>query len=94
MNMTVCNQSPYTSVAKFSFAPLASGSGCNFNATGITFSPQNGTLTLLPGQCTQIPVTLSRPAGFVPGNIACFCVTVQDTLTKAMSTCCSKLDRQ
>lgn len=91
MNLTVCNQTPNTSVAKFSFAPIVSGSGCNFDASGITFNPANSVLTLLPGQCTQIPVTLSRPAGFVPGNIACFCVTVQDTLTKAMSTCCSKL---
>ncbi len=91
MNLTVCNQTPNTSIAKYSFAPLASGSGCNFNATGITFSPTNGVITLLPGQCTQIPVTLSRPVGFVPGSVACFCVTVQDTLTKAMSTCCSKL---
>ncbi len=91
VNMTICNQSPYTSVANFSFAPLASGSGCNFDASGVTFSPANGTLTLLPGQCTQIPVTLTRPLGFVPGNVACFCITVRDTQTGAMSTCCSKL---
>lgn len=91
MNLTVCNQSPFTSVANFSFAPLASGSGCNFDATAVTFSPASGTITLLPGQCTQIPVTLTRPVGFTPGNIACFCVTVRDTLTGAMSTCCSKL---
>ena len=91
MNLTICNQTPSASVAKYSFAPLATGAGCNFNATGITFSPANGVLNLLPGQCTQVSVTMSRPLGFVPGNVACFCVTVQDTLTKAMSTCCSKL---
>ena len=91
MNLTVCNQSPNTSVAKYSFTPIVTGAGCNFDASGITFSPANGVLTLLPGQCTQVQVTMSRPIGFTPGNIACLCVTVQDTLTKAMSTCCSKL---
>ncbi|MCC6961907.1 MAG: SBBP repeat-containing protein [candidate division Zixibacteria bacterium] len=91
LNLTICNRTPNTSVAQFSFAPMATGSGCNFDASGITFSPANGTINLAPGQCTQIPVTLSRPLGFTAGNVACFCVTVRDTLSGAMSTCCSKL---
>ncbi len=91
MNLTVCNRTANASAARYSFAPIATGAGCNFNANGITFSPASGVLNLLPGQCTQVTVTLSRPFGFVPGNVACFCVTVQDTLTKATSTCCAKL---
>lgn len=91
LTLTICNQLSTPSVAQYSFAGLGTGAGCNFNGTNLVFSPANGTVSLLPGQCTQVQVIVNRASGFVPGNIACYCVTVLDTLTKATSNCCANL---
>ncbi len=88
VSLTICNVGAISTTINYSLAGLATGSGCNFSGVGFTFSPANGTTPLLgPGQCTSIPITVTRPAGFVPGSVACYSVSLLDPVTGANSTC-------
>jgi hypothetical protein len=86
--LAICNQTTMSTSFNWPMYGLASGAGCNFNGTGMTFSPANCVTPILaPGQCVSIPVTIFRPAVFVTGSIACYGVTVMDPFSGATSTC-------
>ncbi len=91
LNLTICNDGSSPATINYSLAGMASGVGCNFSGVGFTFSPANGTTpVLVPGQCITIPITVTKPVGFVSGNTACYSVSIIDPVTGASSTCQGK----
>lgn len=85
---TVCNDGAASAALNWSLAGMASGSGCNFNGAGLVFTPASGlTAPLAPGACTTITVTVTRPAGFNPGAVACYSLSVLNPMNGSSSTC-------
>ena len=88
LTFTICNASGSPASFNWSLAGQATGVGCNFNTTGMTFIPANGaTAMLAAGQCVSVTVTVIRPAGFVPGNVGCFSLSTTSPQTGASATC-------
>jgi len=69
VSMTVCNYTPSDHTYSWSLVPVPGaggtpGVGCNVNGPP-SFSPNAGNVFVATGQCVSIPVTVTRPAGFV-----------------------------
>jgi hypothetical protein len=76
-NLLICNATLSTQTYTWSMAPLGIGVGCTVNGpTG--FTPSSGSVTLLSGQCTTVPVVIANP-GLSSGQTACYRATITNT---------------
>jgi len=73
--VTICNYDPFPMTFNWSLAGLPAGLGCDV-AGPTTFSPPAGTVTLAPGACVNIPITITRPAGLATTKTACYQLTI------------------
>ena len=75
----------------YSFSGLPPTPACSESPT--SFTPASGTVTVPPGQCITIPVTIGRPAGMnAKGQTGCYQMDVQSvTLPCAHFTCTDML---
>ena len=75
----ICNYDWSAPSANFSWslAGLPVGPGCTV-AGPTVFSPASGTVTVAAGACAPICVTIQKPAGLVPGQTACYQLSVSD----------------
>jgi concanavalin A-like lectin/glucanase superfamily protein/SdrD B-like protein/flagellar hook capping protein FlgD len=77
--LTLCNGTVTAQTFTWSLAGLPVGPGCTIPGPTV-FTPPAGTVTIPAGGCVNIPFTIQRPAGLVPGQTACYEVTVLDSL--------------
>src|SRR5206468_162186 len=75
----VCNNTlqPQTYQYLFTSVP-ANGTSCTL-AGPLTFNPTSGAVTIPPGQCQTINVTIARPAWLTGGGTGCYQVFVSGT---------------
>jgi hypothetical protein len=87
----VCNKD-WSAPATFNWtlAGLPIGAGCTV-AGPTVFTPPTGTVTVPPGGCVPVCVAIQRPPGLVPGQTACYQLTVMDTTKGTCFSCTGKL---
>jgi Ca2+-binding RTX toxin-like protein len=92
----LCNLSGMHDTFTYSFAGLPAGPGCDV-AGPATFSPASGSVSLAPGACANIPVTIARPAGMGgPSSTlqtACYTFTLAGAESGMSMVCTGKLSR-
>ena len=90
--MTLCNDSTVTHNYSWSLTGLPAGGACTINGPTI-FTPSSGIVSIPPGTCVNIPVTITAPAGLVFGQTACYDFAATNIETGGMTTCTGQLGR-
>ncbi len=85
-NLTICNYGGVPATYSWSMAGLPSGTGCTV-AGPTVFSPASGVTGLLAaGQCVNIPIVITRPAGLTGSSTACYQAVVTNLTTQYVTT--------
>lgn len=83
----ICNYTDTTQTYSYAFQGLPIGPGCQI-AGPTNFTPPNGTVSVAPGQCAPVTVTIDKPVGMnTPGQVACYEMCVQQVGT-SNTFCC------
>ena len=88
--LTLCNTHPTSQTYNWSVAGLPVGPGCTI-AGPTVFTPASGTVVVPPGGCVNVVIAIARPAGLVPGQLACWQATVLNTTSNLCFTARGKL---
>ncbi|HEX7879076.1 MAG TPA: LamG-like jellyroll fold domain-containing protein, partial [Candidatus Eisenbacteria bacterium] len=73
--VTICNYSLTPQTYSFGLTPLNTGVGCGpVGANG--FSPASGTVTVPAQSCVTTPIYIACPSQLLPGQAACYSVSV------------------
>lgn len=90
-SMTVCFQicnydwSQPSLTFNWTMAGLPAGGPCTI-AGPTVFSPSSGTVVVPAGSCQAVCVVIQRPAGLIPGQVACYQLTAANSAT---NFCCA-----
>ena len=90
--VTICNYDNVAHVYSFGLSPQPTGSNC-YGAGALVFTPQNGTVTVGPGQCVNIPIVVDCPSDVPFGSPACFQVNVFNHDTGRLFGCTGSVRR-
>ncbi len=74
VDLTICNDSSVSHDYAWS---LAGNNNCSIPGPTV-FSPAVGVTTVPAGTCVQVPITITRPAGMVAPQVACYNVTISN----------------
>lgn len=76
--LTICNESTLPTTFTWELSPEPPNApDCSFTGPAV-FNPPSGSTTVPtnPGDCVSIPIVITRPDGFAPGDVGCYQVTV------------------
>lgn len=83
----ICNWKSTPQTYTYTFAGIGSGVGCIVDGPTV-FSPPSGTVTVPPGECATVSVTIDRPSGLVAvWQVACYEMTITNTATLETYCC-------
>jgi hypothetical protein len=84
-SVTICNYDVVSHVYSYGLNPV-SGPGCA--GVGVTsFAPNSGTVTVGPGECLVVPVTMACPTDHPFGQESCYEATIYNHDTGALFGC-------
>jgi hypothetical protein len=85
-SVTICNYDNVSHVYSYGLSPLNGGPPCG--PVGPTsFTPASGTVTVGPGGCVTVPITIGCPSNIPIGQLACYQVSIFNHDTGRLFAC-------
>jgi hypothetical protein len=84
--VTICNYDVTSHVYSYGLTALGAGPGCSSGGP-MTFTPGTGTVTVPAGGCVTVPIMIGCPTNILPGQVACYQVSLYNHDTGRLFAC-------
>jgi len=84
--VAICNYDVVSHVYSFGLSPIGGGAGCG-PVGPLSYTPATGTITVGPGVCVNVPITIGCPTSIPVGQIACYQVSIFNHDTGRLFAC-------